>query len=128
MKKVLKIKMSNENVQSSIVHVQSSMKSPGSERKLLLIINLLLDLDLLWFFSHKVDCVTLYVYGFRVGGAGVFAGAATHADAVVNFRDIQLFFVRNHMDGLCGAMLGAGAADGVFCVNDTILFNKIRFA
>ncbi len=98
-----------------------------SERKLFFVVNFLLDLHLFWLFCNKMQWVPIDINRFGIGGAGIFAGAAANTDVVVDFRDIQLFLVRHHVDGFGGAVLGAGAAYGILRVNDAILFDKIRF-
>lgn len=120
--------MNNENIKSSVVHVRSSMKRRKSEGKTFLVIDLLPDLFIFGLFGDEVNRVAFDVDGFGAGRAGILAGAATYADLVVDFRDGQLILVRNHVDGLGGAVLRTGAAGGVLRVNDTVFLNKVRLA
>ena len=66
-------------------------------------------------FGLQVDVIALYVDS--LDGTDELAAAATYAQFGSGLGDGQTSLERNHVDGLYGAVLGAGSATGAVHVN-----------
>lgn len=75
-----------------------------------------------------MDGIRLHEDSFpRCGRTCVFTRAAADTILVIHLGNGELA-VRHHPYGLRWAMFGTGAAIGLLCFNNAILFYKMRFA